>query len=83
MEAIDMDEATARQREDYEISVIIGTNDRIERSEDNSFKRSVELERVRRDVMSSCDKCQHENNMTKCKSTFCTECGTLLTDRHY
>ncbi len=76
-------EATARQREEMEISVIIGTNNRMERSEENSFKRSVELGKVRGVVYSTCNQCQHENNMTLNKSTFCSQCGTLLTDRHY
>ncbi len=78
-----MDVHSARLKEEHEIDVIIGTNDRMLRSEDNSFKRSIELERVRRVVWSTCDKCQHENNMTLNKSTFCSKCGTLLTDRHY
>lgn len=78
-----MDGHSARLREEHEIGVIIGTSDRMMLSEDNSFKRSVELGRVRRDVMSTCNKCQHENNMTERKSTFCAECGSFLTDRHY
>lgn len=78
-----MEGHSARLKEDYEIGVIIGVSDRMMRSEDNSFKRSVELGRINRDVLSTCNKCQHENNMTLNKSTFCTECGSLLTDRHY
>lgn len=72
-----------RMKEEYEIGVIIGTCDRIEKSEENSFKRSVELGKVRGVVYSTCNRCHRENNMTTNKSIFCSECGTLLTDRHY
>ena len=74
-----------RQREDYEVSVIIGASDRMLRKEDRSLGKRVNMRVVKGPIFSTCNnpKCRTVNNLTKNKSTFCSECGTLLTDRHY
>lgn len=74
---------SARMREDYEVSVIIGANDRMLRKEERSLGKRIDMRVVKGPIYSTCNRCHHENNMTANKSTFCSECGTLLTDRHY
>jgi len=75
----------SRQREDYEVSVIIGTNMNRNDHESNSLKRSIELGKISNTILSTCNnpKCEHENNMTENKSVYCEMCGMLLTNRHY
>ncbi len=83
IEEIEKMDVTARNKEQMEIDVIIGTSDRMMMSEDNSLRQSVNLGKMNKDVLSTCNRCTHLNNMTTNKSVFCRECGSLLTDRHY
>jgi len=78
-----------KRREDYQIDVIIGANQRSIKAEDRALRLHLDCKALKRgpghDIMATCDnpKCRHDNNITKNRSTFCIECGTLLTDRHY
>jgi len=78
-----MEGYSARTIEESEINVLLGESDRMNESENNSFKRSVELGKINSDIMSTCNHCKKENNLTRNKSTFCRGCGALLTNRHY
>lgn len=74
---------SARLQEEMEIGVIIGTRERMARKEDNSFRKSINFGKVTSTILSDCNRCGHENNLTKSKSVFCSECGALLTNRRY
>jgi len=75
-----------RQREDYEIDVIIGAKHRELKREEKALRFHVDNRSLKnQDILSTCNnpKCRHDNNITKNRSVFCVECGTFLTDRHY
>ena len=78
-----------KRREDYEIQVIIGANQRSLKAEDRVLRLHLDCKSLRRgpgqDIMATCNnpKCRHVNNISANRSTFCIECGMLLTDRHY
>ena len=80
-----MESLTARQKENHEISVILGTSDRMMDKENNSLRRSIELGKMNNTVKGTCNnpRCNHVNDLTKNKSVYCTECGMLITNRYY
>ena len=77
-----------RQREDYEIAVIIGAKDSQLKKENKALKLHASCGALKRgwehDIMSKCNnpKCHHINNISKNRSVFCQECGMFLTNRH-
>ena len=79
----------SRKREDYQIDVIIGANQRSLKAEDRALRLHLDCGSLKRgnghDILSLCDnpKCRHDNNITKNRSIYCGQCGSLLTDRHY
>ena len=84
----EIDRQLNRQREDWEIAVIIGAKDRELKRENKALKLHADCGSLKRgeghDILSTCNnpKCRSVNNITKNRSVFCSECGMFLTDRH-
>ena len=49
--------------------------------EDRMLRKSVEHGIISADIYGQCRHCDFVNNLTKNKSIFCSECGSMIRDR--
>ena len=77
-----MSESEDQEYEQVDLGLLLTADSELER-EERCFRKSVNFGKIDRDIMSECRHCHTVNNMTENKSTFCEDCGSLLTDRHF
>ena len=69
------------ESKEVDLGLLLTPDEDLEK-EDRCFRKSVKYGKIEGDILSTCNFCNTENNLTENKSTFCQKCGMLLTERH-